>query len=261
MTDNNNRKIDCPPWLLALGRIDLPAGFTLARREFEHVRTFKHDFFAATALYESGGLRAVLKIGRRAPLFGLPMAWIGRLLCEHESRLYRLMQGVPGIPRFLGNLDETALVHEYVEGRPLSRDDALDDDFFPRLWKTIDAVHARGAAYVDLEKRENVLLGEDGMPHLIDFQISWHIPENRGGATWPARLILKMLQRSDRYHIAKHWRRLRPDQFETAAPPGADRPPPWILGHRLLFRPITLARRQLLVWLGVRDSIRVRSPG
>jgi hypothetical protein len=225
------------------------------------MRTYKHDFFAATGLYEGDNKKVVLKIGRVAPVLGIPLRWIGRILANHEARLYQIAQGVTGVPKFTGCFGPTGFAHEYVEGHPLAKEDALPDDFFPRLSALLDELHRREVAYVDLEKRENILFGNDGLPYLIDFQISWHLPPNRGGRAGIFRLIREMLQRSDRYHLYKHWRRMRPDQLEGADVARLARPPIWIRWHRVVFRPLTLLRRQILVWMGERDSIRVRSPG
>jgi hypothetical protein len=225
------------------------------------VTTFKHDFFAVTGLYEGSEGKIVLKVMRQASLFGIPLKWLGGLLLRQEARLYRLTQSIEGVPRLIGLWGPTGLVHEFVEGRPLARPDRPNDLFFPRLAAMLDEIHARGAAYVDLEKRENILLGSDGAPHLIDFQISWHVPANRGGETWVACLILRLMQASDRYHLLKHWRRLRPDQLEKDRIADSYRTPVWIGWHRTMFRPLTKVRRQVLVWLGARSSVKGRSPG
>ena len=251
-----------PRWLMALGRKDLPETAEIDLQTYRLIRCFKHDFFAATGLYEAqGGQRLILKLGRQAPLLFLPLRWIGRLLAHHEARLYALAQGLEGIPRFLGRWGPTGIAHEYVEGRPLLKDDHVDDAFFPRLRELLDQLHARQIAYVDLEKRENVLLGDDGRAYLIDFQISWHWHASRGGNLWPFRKLLGMLQASDGYHLIKHWRRLRPDQLDWERIEASYRAPFWIRWHRLIFRPWTLLRRRILFWMGARDSASVRSPG
>src|SRR5690606_9213688 len=91
---------------------------------------------------------------------------------------------ISGIPRCLGRWGRTGFVHAYVEGHPLQRHEVVDETFFPRLSALIKTLHARQIAYVDLEKRENILVGDDGRPYLIDFQISFHFPprwnERRG---------------------------------------------------------------------------------
>lgn len=250
-----------PAWLRALGHRDLPPTIRHGDRTYRHVKTFKHDFFAATGLYNGPDGKAVLKVMRQAPLFGLPLSWLGALVMRHEVRLYRLADGVDGVPHLIGPWGPTGFLHAYAEGRPLARQDVPDDRFFPTLSGMLAAIHRRGAAYVDLEKRENILLGADGKPHLIDFQISWHIPPRRGGNTWIARGILGILQNADRYHLLKHWRRLRPDQLDPAQIADSHRAPFWIRWHRAIFRPLTHLRRRVLVRLGARNSTTGRSPG
>jgi hypothetical protein len=250
-----------PAWLLALGPENLPETIILAGRSYRMVRPFKHDFFAATALYESGDEKVVLKIGRTSRLLGLSTRWIGEVMSRHEFRLLELAQGLGGIPRLVGRWQATGLVHEYIEGRPLNKGDRPPDNFFPRLSELLGRLHERSIAYVDLEKPENVLLGDDGRPYLFDFQISWHLRAQRFGGSEVARLVLDVLQQSDCYHLLKHWRKLRPDQLDPSRLASATRIPFWIKWHRAVFRPMTLARRQVLVWMGLRSSVKVRSPG
>src|SRR5262249_21210083 len=157
--------------------------------------------------------RVVVKFGRRAPLLGLPLAWLGRFMIGHESRLYTLVDGLNGVPSFEGRIGGITFAHAYADGHDLSRNDRPADDFFPRLAELIRPIHARQIACVDLEKRENILVGADGRPNLIDFQISWHWPAESGGRTAIARRVLSLLQAADRYHLYKHWRRMRPDQL------------------------------------------------
>src|SRR5262245_52170639 len=112
MTDSKSP----PIWLRALGTSDLPAGVQIDARRLRLVRPFKHDFFAATGLYEDAAGRVVVKIYRTAPLLGLPMQWSGRLQSEHEYRMYELLAGIPGIPQFIGHYGPTGFAHEYIEG-------------------------------------------------------------------------------------------------------------------------------------------------
>jgi len=248
-------------WLRALGREEPPARISLASGDYECVQVFKHDFFAATALYAGASGKAVFKMGRRVSLLGLPSAWIGRWLTQREGRMYQRMTGIEGVPAWLGFEGPSSLAHAYVEGAPLSRRAEVDDAFFPRLSRMIGEIHARGAAYVDLEKPENILLGDDGRPYLIDFQISVYFDPAGAGRWWLPRKILKTLQLSDRYHLLKHWRRLRPDQLTAEQMADSYKAPFWIAWHRRIFRPLTLLRRWVLVRLGERSSTRVRSPG
>ena len=78
----------------------MPERITLADGEYAHVRTFKHDFFAATGLYEGPSGLVILKLGRVARLFGLPMRWRG-LGMMPRSNIFRTQQEVRKINIFV----------------------------------------------------------------------------------------------------------------------------------------------------------------
>ena len=92
------------------------------------------------------------------------------------------------------------VAREYLKGHPLGDREAVDDHFFPALRDLLHAMHERRVAYVDLHKRENVLVSESGEPCLFDFQISFDWPK------WlPIRPVFSILSGSDDYHLLKHW--------------------------------------------------------
>ena len=193
-----------------------PTDVTVAEGRYRLLRVFKHDFFAATCLYESSTAdrtrRIVVKWYRTQAFCGFPLRWMGRVLCRHERQVYAALTGVRGIPQWIGSIDGTALVVEYVDALPL---DQLPSPptaaFFGRLRKLFDDIHARGVAYCDANKRSNILAAPDGRPFLVDFQISI-----RRRDRWPQPLkalagaCTRYVQRSDLYHLYKHKRRLCP---------------------------------------------------
>ncbi len=229
----------------ALGKNELPAAFRLGDTVWRHTQTVKHDFWAATGFYEDEtGRKAVLKISRAADFAGLPMAWAGQFLCRREIRFYKRLADLPNVPALLGTFGRTGFVHEYVEGRPLSKDRPVPDGFFAELFGLLDELHRRDIAYVDTNKPENILLGDDGRPHLIDFQISWDLNVFRRSPLH--RWILRRLQQEDVYHIRKHQRRLRPDEQSAEDSEQADRVSPFIQMHRFITRPFKRIRRRTL---------------
>ncbi len=240
---------ELPPSLKALGRERLPETLSLPAGSFHLDRVFKHDFFAVTALYMGSSGKIVLKMGRKADFCGLPCAWIGRLLARHEADMYRRLQDLEAIPAFLGMWERHGFVHAYVAGHPMQKGEHVPDDFFDRLRDAIEAIHRRGMAYVDLEKPQNVIVGDDGRPYLIDFQISWHLSKRYGGESWPARFILRCLQDADRYHLLKLQRRTRPDQLSAEQLAASFRKPWYIHLHRWLTQPATQLRRRTLARL------------
>ncbi len=238
-----------PKWLRALGDQDVPQKITVGDAGFDHVRTYKHDSWAATALYECGSRLIVCKFNRQQSIYGLPARWIGLFLANRERSMLIEFADIPNIPNDSGVVKvngipiPTATAHEYIPGQPLSWKSEVDDRFWSTLRHTLSLVHDRNIAYVDLHKLENVIVDEQGQPHLIDFQISvkiWNV--------WPLSAILTMLQRSDIYHLDKHQVRMGPD------PDAPINRPWWIRVHRLIAVPFRTARRFLLTVIGVRSK-------
>lgn len=223
--------------LRALGKDDPPESITLPNTTWTRTEIIKHDFFAATAFYASpAGEKAVLKIGRTLPWCGLPLQWIGQRLCNREVRIYQKLHDLPNIPNVLGRVGKTGFLHAYVEGRPLDKNKPTPDGFFKQLEALFRELHRRNIAYVDTNKPQNILLGDDGRPYLIDFQISW----DRG-----PRFFLRRLQKSDLYHLLKHRRRMRPDELTPDELEQSKRVGFWIKLHRTLTKPYFFLRRKL----------------
>lgn len=247
-----------PALLRALGRDEPPPWVEIAGCPCFRVEVFKHDSWAATALYRGAHADVVCKFNRVQPIFGLPMTWLGRWLAAREAHALHTLAGLPGIPdgcgpvSVLGRRLENAVAHRFIPGHPLGAHERPSDEFFPLLLTLLREVHGRGVAYVDLHKRENLLVGADNKPYLIDFQVSF--------GPWPSHLakrpavttVLSALQNADLYHVAKHVKRHRPDQFGPLQLAAHDRHPSWIRLHRTIAVPLRQLRRKLLATLGVR---------
>lgn len=237
--------------LRALGKSDLPESFSLGGKAYRREKTIKHDFFAATGFYLSDtGERVVLKVGRTQDYAGVPLLWLGRWLCKREMRFYRACQDLPNVPALLGQVGKTGLVHACVAGRPLSKEHPIPDGLFDELFALLDTLHRRNIAYVDTNKPQNILQGDDGHPHLIDFQISFDLHDF--GNNFITRAILRRLQKEDRYHILKHKRKLRPDLLTETEKAAAKQVSWFIKAHRFITRPYFLIRRRTFKRL--RDS-------
>jgi len=231
----------------ALGREELPGEIAAGDSVFKLEQTVKHDFFAGTGFYRNEkGERAVGKFGRRVSFFGFPCAWIGRWLVAREMHFYTRPSDVPNVPRVLKR-DRDSFLHEYVAGHPLKRGEQVPLGFFGDLQQLLEELHRRDIAYVDTNKPENILLGDDGRPHLIDFQISWDLYGL--GNNFVNRWWLRRLQQSDRYHILKHKKRMRPEQMTEREWQIVRRRGFWIYLHRLITAPYFFVRRRMFRWL------------
>lgn len=235
-----------PPSLTALGRKSLPERIEVHEQTYAHKRTFKNDFFAVTALYEGEGRRVLLKVGRQASFLLIPLAWVGRWLASREAAFFGRLEGVEGIPRLIDRWGPTGIIREFVEGHPLAKGERVPDDFHARLGAIVAEIHERRMAYVDLEKCENVLVGDDGRPYLFDFQISWYWDRRWGGELWPVRRLRAWFQRGDRYHLMKLKRRTRADQMTEEELAASYRKPWYVRVHRFLVWPLLWLRRRIL---------------
>lgn len=245
-----------PRWLRALGDGSPPASIVIAGEPHALKEVFKHDSWAATSLYEStDGVFRVVKLHRQSALLILPMAWLGRTTARNERILLTKLQGLPGIPRLTGPVEidgkeaPFGVAREYVAGHPLGSRELVSDRFFPALRQLLQGMHERRVVYVDLHKRENIIVGQRGEPFLIDFQISLCWP------SWlPKGFLFRIFSQSDDYHLMKHWARCRPDQCEVESTAISQSVPWWIRVHRMVARPFRELRRRLLVRVGVRDG-------
>jgi len=245
-----------PAFLRALGPDDPPTSLLVGELEFWCENVLKHDSWAATACYvSSAGDRIAVKFNRRQSLFGLPMGWLGRSLARRELGILRDMHECEGFPREVSPVIvhhrewPNIAAHEWIDGHPFHRAEPVDDEFFPRLRSMLETLHRHDVAYVDLGKAENILVGDDGRPYLLDYQIHYR------RRWWDLfGYVLRSLQATDLYHLHKHWSRCRPDQL-TPEELDLDRFRPWVVrvAHRV--QPYLRAfRRRILISLGVRKK-------
>ena len=241
-----------PAILRALGRSEPALLVTVDGEQYTQVDVFKHDTWAATAAYSSAdGRTIVCKFNRQAPLLWIPMGWLGRFLGYRERYFLQAVAGVPGIPgvfrevKVNGRIMSNAVAHEFIPGKPLSLSSNLRSDFFENVKRVLAGLHERRIAYFDLHKQENVIVGEDGSPYLIDFQVSLKLPSGRMFTK-----LFDMLRDCDLYHVEKHrW------LHRQASLSDVNRMRPWwIKLHRLVSVPLRTIRRWFLVAIGVRSG-------
>jgi predicted Ser/Thr protein kinase len=126
---------------------------------------------ATVHLYRSPFGDVVVKSPHEKSLLGL----LGRYALRREHRVYVRLQGVPGVPRCHGLLDDKHLVLDYLPGPSLRAHDAQVRDrerFFAGLLASIEAMHAAGVAHGDLKRKNNIVVGPDERPYIIDFGVA-----------------------------------------------------------------------------------------
>ena len=119
-----------------------------------------------TLLYQDSVRRLVIKTPSGRGL----RRWLSTLMLRREARVYEHLKDFPAVPRCHGLLRDRYLVLDHVEGVSI-RDAEISDRarFFAELLETIQALHARGIAHSDLQKKENLLVVGGRSPCLLDF--------------------------------------------------------------------------------------------
>lgn len=228
--------------MYACGEAGLPQQINCSGKPWRLETVFKHDFFACTGRYlcEQTDERVVLKIGRLQSFWGIPCVWIGRFLHNREIKILKRLDDLDQVPKIIKTFGRNGLIYHYIAGKTLDEKPNLPDDFFGQSQALLEKIHQRNICYMDLNKRGNIIVGTDGRPYLIDFQISWCLP-----AKWCRRL----LQREDLYHLLKHKRRFRPDLLTQDEHISAGKPSLLIRVHRVIAWPFQKVRRFILRFL------------
>ena len=223
--------------------------------QYELKRVLKHDFVAATGLYEATHPRPDLpgkligKTNRRQHFCLVPLHWLGRLVTHKEVCNLRRCDGIREVPAVLARPHANTYVYAYIEGTDLGERPALPQDLFDRLAAAVRQIHARNLVHFDLHKPGNILVDRAGRPHIIDFQLSLHLGDRCLLSRWLSTRFRRRLQTYDIYHVYKHKRRLQPQLLtEAERQLSQDHSLPLRI-HRAVAKPYKRIRRACLRYL------------
>ena len=250
----------------AWGRWAAPEQIVAGGENYRLLQVLKHDFFALTSVYErlgepdrhsasGGSAKVILKLGRRGDFMGLPLRWLGEALCEHEWRILKRLQGIEGIPKAVGRYGKMGLIYKYIEAGVLAEQREASPEFFDGLGEIIRQIHGRAVAYVDLNKRNNILVGKDGRPYLIDFQISCYLGHRLLGSRRLADRVFDILRQADIYHLCKHRRHFVVTGEDEGQGQEGETISSWISLHRKIAQPLIKLRRRILGYLWSTGSL------
>jgi RIO-like serine/threonine protein kinase len=123
--------------------------------------------------------------------------WLARRLAAREARALGALRGLPQVPRLLG-WNGRELQRSWLPGLPLHRAAPPTPAYFRAALTLVRRMHAAGVVHNDLAKEPNWLVGSDGLPALVDFQLAIR-PRYRGR-------LFRMLAWDDLRHLLKHKR-------------------------------------------------------
>ena len=97
------------------------------------------------------------------------------------------------------------LIRSYIEGSSLKESRIKCQGYYTEAQRLIGRIHELGVVHNDLEKPENWLVTDKGLPAIVDFQIAFFLPKK--GA------IYRVAAREDVRHLVKQKSRFFPENL------------------------------------------------
>jgi serine/threonine protein kinase len=202
---------------MKINRDELPLFDTLKLSDYPTKNSGMLRGFSSTRpaiwIVEENGVRAVVKDFSKNKFFFRNT--VGRFLIWRERKAYSKLRGITGVPFFYRVIDGLALVIEEIPGRSLEnleKEIKLPDSFFEALKVLVTQIHDKGLAHCDLKRAPNTILGDNGLPYIIDWAASISEKEFR---IPPLSLIYRRFKLDDHMAITKLKLRHSP---ETVSP-------------------------------------------
>jgi RIO-like serine/threonine protein kinase len=127
----------------------------------------------------------------------------GRFLVWREKKAYQKLKGIKGIPDFYGDINGLALVMEEIPGKSLKaahQTSGVSQEFYSDLNTLLETIHDAGIAHCDLKRMPNIIIGDDGLPYIVDWAASISRTEF---SFFPLSLIFNRFLRDDLNTIIK----------------------------------------------------------
>lgn len=197
----------------------------------------KKDLFGEIWKLDGRGKFEVLRDTRPARWW---LAWLARNLLRREARALAALTGVDGVPQ-LASTNHYSLTRSFLPGVPLYEDRPDRAQYFSDAARLLRRIHRAGVAHNDLAKEPNLLVGVDGSPAFIDFQLASH-SRSRGR-------LFRIAAREDIRHLLKHKRTYRPDLLTSRERSILDSPTILSRAFMSLIKPVYLfVTRRLMGW-------------
>lgn len=200
-------------------------------------KLLKKDVFGRVSLIQSETGPLVRRDTREAPV---AVRWLARHLLSREARALAVLDELDGVPTLV-RTDRNTLDRSFIDGVPMQEGRPRDIEYFRAAARVVRGMHRLGVVHNDLAKEPNFLLSSDGMPVIIDFQLSW-FTRDRGP-------VFRALAREDIRHLLKHKRTYCPEHLTRREKAILDNPSTvsklWMMTGKPVYLFIT---RRILGW-------------
>ncbi len=164
-------------------------------------RLLKKDLFGEVRLEIADDQAMIVRDTGAARVW---LRWLARWLMRREARVLAALGGIEGVPALV-SATRDRLERRHLPGSPMHQARPTDPAYFKQALSLLRRLHAADVVHNDLAKEPNLLVGPDGQPAFIDFQLAWH-------ATGRGRLF-RALAHDDIRHLLKHKRTYCPERL------------------------------------------------
>lgn len=157
--------------------------------------------------------------GKRAVVKTVPhpnrliVSRLERWMIQREVRALKRLEDVKGVPDLLGIPDDNSIAIEYRSGVNLREADPseLAGSFFRELEHLVRTIHDHGVVHSDLKKKDNIIVGNDNRPVLVDFGTHFIRKETLN----PLKTFLyEQCKQMDLNAVSKLKKQLRPEDMK-----------------------------------------------
>jgi RIO-like serine/threonine protein kinase len=126
-------------------------------------------------------------------------------MVRRELRAFERLRGLRGIPQDAFRVNRFSLAYRYTPGAPIGKADPalMTPAFFEKLESLVREMHARSIVHLDMRYSRNVLVGDDGLPTLLDFQ-------SYANLKFVPAFLHQLLKNTDLSGVYKHWNKKQP---------------------------------------------------
>jgi len=168
------------------------------------------------------------------------LAWLARSLLRREALALAALHEIDGVPQLV-ECDRYALTRSFLPGKPMYEARPNSAAYFAAAAKLLRRIHRAGVTHNDLAKEPNILVDENGMPAIVDFQLAT-VSEKRSR-------LFRIAAREDIRHLLKHKRTYRADLLSAREKSILNSPSPLSRTYMFTIKPLYLfVTRRLLGW-------------
>lgn len=133
----------------------------------------------------------------------------GRFMVKREFQALQKLKGIKGVPAEAFLLDAHAVCYRFQPGTTLkdTQSEQIGDDFFYGFENLVEMMHQRNMVHLDIRNQRNILVTDEGLPALLDFQSSLNL-ENT------PRSLHKLLKDIDISGVYKNWFKKKPESLD-----------------------------------------------